>query len=132
MFRIRNLKEEDYDTLCKWWSKNRFPSPTRAMLPDNGLGGVMVQVDGVDVCACFLYLTNSTICWIEYLVMDFDYKDRENREKIKEMAIGQLCIFAKEMGYEGVFTSLKKPQLIKNFEKIGFSKDNSVEMALKL
>tara|TARA_R110002049_G_scaffold108120_1_gene256142 strand:+ start:4328 stop:4726 length:399 start_codon:yes stop_codon:yes gene_type:complete len=132
MFSIRNLNKGDYDTLCKWWKENRFPIIPKQILPDNGLGGIMIQVNGIDRCACFLYLTNSKICWLEYLVIDFQFKDKEKRETLKEMAINQMCIFAKELGYEAVFTSVKKPQLIKTFEKLGFSKDNSVEMAIKI
>jgi len=132
MFTIRNLKEDDYDTLCKWWKENKFPIVPRQILPDNGLGGIMVQVDNIDVCACFLYLTNSKICWLEYIVMDFQYKDKKNREKVKELAINQLRIFAKELGFEAMFTSVKNPNLVKTFETLGFSKDETVEMALKL
>ena len=92
----------------------------------------MVQADDKDVCACFLYLTNSKICWLEYLVIDFQFKDKEKRKKVKELAINQICLFAKELGFEAIFTSVKNPNLVNSFQDLGFSKDNSTEMALKL
>ena len=56
----RLLKEEDWETLCKWWeSWPKWVNPPKSFLPDNGTGGLMVEKDGRSICAGFLYMTNS-------------------------------------------------------------------------
>ena len=42
----RLLKEEDWETLCKWWeSWPKWVNPPKSFLPDNGTGGLMVEKD---------------------------------------------------------------------------------------
>ena len=36
---FRHLKEEDYETICKWWKWWRWPVIPRGILPDEGKGG---------------------------------------------------------------------------------------------
>jgi hypothetical protein len=132
LLKTRNIKEEDYNMLLSWWKWHRFPAPKKQMLPDNGLGGIIIQDEGIDICAGFLYLTNSKLCWLEYIVSNPEYKNKENRKIAISLTIKRLCEIAKEIGYEAVFTSVKNPHLISQFESFGFSKDNATEMALKL
>lgn len=129
--KIRTLNENDYDNLVDWWNWHRFPTIEKRFLPENGLGGIMVQIDEIDVCAGFLYLTNSKIAWIEYLVSNPNYKNKDRKQAIS-MTIKRLCEIASELGYEAIFSSVKNQHLIKHFEEIGFSKDNTTEMTLKL
>lgn len=133
MFKVRLLLEEDYVELCKWWQENRFPVPSQDMLPDNGACGVMVYKDEINVAAGFLYFTNSKITWIEFIVANFQYKNKDRAEAI-QMVIENLTEIARRKGFKAVFSSLKKDTLMKHFEACGYSKGscNASEMIIVL
>ncbi len=120
MFKYRFVKEKDFAMLHKWWRENRFPPPSKAMLPEKGNGGIIVSHNDTDVCAGFLYLTNSNMAIIEFIVADFQVKDRELRKKSISFLIEHLCEIAKMNGREMVFTSLKNEGLKKAMMAEGF------------
>ena len=39
----------------------------------------MIYVDDTPVVAGFLYNTNSDVAWVDFIISNFNYKDRENR-----------------------------------------------------
>lgn len=125
---FRLLEDSDYETLCKWWKWWRFSAPPKDALPHNGKGGIMVSRDGVDVCAGFIYFTNSTMCWIEFIVSNPEVK--ENRKEVITFLINELCVLAKRAGVKVAYTSLKSPSLINNFSECEFitGSSNCTEM----
>ena len=138
-FIVDFVEEEDYDTLCEWWSFWRFPSPTRDMLPDNGLGGLKVSyVDGdnkkTPCCVGFLYGTNSSMCWLEFIVSNPNVKDKEIRSNSIELLISQICSRAESNGYKSVFASISNQNLINKYKKVGFvsSPTKTTELVLNL
>ena len=117
---VRYLNETDYDTtLCKWWSDWRWTPPSRDMLPENGSGGIMVSKDGIDICAGFIFLTNSKAAGVEFIVSNFDDKEKDRSDAIT-MVINTLTIIAKEKGYKFIYTSLKNKSLIQKYEMCGY------------
>lgn len=100
----------------KWW---RFPAPPKEMLPENGLGGVMVSAGGVDVCAGFLYLTNSKTFWVEYIVSNPEYRDKDRSIGISVL-LTELKLIAKSKGMKFGFMSVKNPALIGHLKDNGF------------
>ena len=131
---IRVLHEEDYDeTLIKWWSDNGFPAPAKDSLPDNGKGGFMVYKRDVNICTGFLYQTNSKTAWCEFIVANKEYREKDRGEAI-ELLIDTISIFAKELGYNAIYTSLTHPVLISRYEKCGYvsASKNCTEMIKRL
>lgn len=121
MFDIRALKEEDYDhLLIKWWKDWRWTAPLRDFLPENGLGGVMIEENGIPVVAGFLYLTNSSVAWIEFIISNIEYKDRAKRKEAIELLIFHLCQVADSCGKKYIYTSVKNKSLKESFEAVGF------------
>ncbi len=121
MFKVRNLTYEDYDNLLvKWWEQWKWTAPARGFLPQDGTGGIVVEVDGIPVVAGFVYLTNSKVAWSEFIISNFEYKDKVKRKEAIELIISDLCRIAKTCGAKYVYTSVKNPSLIKHYEKIGF------------
>ena len=117
---VRALKNEDYAiTLIKWWKAWKWTPPIKDMLPENGTGGIMVSSNGVDVCAGFLYLTNSKTAWLEYIVSSRDYKESDRSEAI-ELLINTLNEIAKNKGFLYIYTSLKSKPLISKYKNCGF------------
>lgn len=127
------LTEEDYPELCKWWGWFRFPAPDQEFLPNNGTGGVMITKDGVNVCAGFLFFTNSKLAWLEYIISNPEYREIDRKDAIVFL-ISELTQMAKRKGFKAIFTSIKNQNLIKHYEACGYSKgsNNTTEMILKL
>lgn len=119
-FSVRFLKEDDYEVLCQWWKAFRFPAPPRDFLPENGTGGIMVQKDGVNIVAGFVYFTNSAIAWSEFIISNFDYKDKDRKEAIK-ILIYELNELSKSKGSKYVYTVVKNQNLKKIYQEMGYS-----------
>jgi hypothetical protein len=133
MMNARYLQDEDYEKLTKWWDGSGFPAPPKNMLPENGTGGIMIQKSDRDICAGFVYFTNSKIAWIEFIVADPTYRESDRSEAIM-LLINTLKILAKDTGYNAIFTSVKNSSLISKYEACGFIKgdSNSQEMILNV
>mgnify|MGYP001809737542 CR=1 FL=1 len=125
MYNIRLLEESDYETMADWWKFWRFPVPPRDFLPQDGLGGLMLLLDNVPVAAGFLYITNSKVAWLEFVVTNPSVKNKELREEIKTIIVRELTVSAHELGKKYVFTTLKNQGLVKNFEECGYTKGSS-------
>ena len=117
---VRFLIEEDYDKLSKWWKDWRWTAPPKDMLPQDGLGGLMISKDGVDICAGFIYFTNSKTAWIEFIVSNFHYKEKDRGQAL-ELLISSLVDITRDVNEcKYIYTSLKSPSLIKRYENCGF------------
>lgn len=119
-FSVRFLKEDDYEVLCQWWKAWRWTAPPRDFLPENGTGGIMVQKDGVNIVAGFVYFTNSAIAWSEFIISNFDYKDKDRKEAIK-ILIYELNELSKSKGSKYIYTVVKNQNLKKIYEGMGYS-----------
>lgn len=115
----RLLTESDYDTLLPWWKWHRFSAPSRKMLPNNGLGGIMITKDGVDIYAGFLYMTNSSMAWMEFIISNPEYRESDRKEA-EQFLINELSIIAKGKGYEFLYTIVKNQHLINSLDKCEF------------
>jgi N-acetylglutamate synthase-like GNAT family acetyltransferase len=130
---VRLLREGDYEEMISWWRFFRFPAPAKEFLPENGKGGLMVEKEGVSICAGFIYFTNSKIAWLEFIVSNPEYRNKDRKEAI-QIVITELCQIAKQKGFRAVFTSVKHQGLVNHFEKCGFNNDahKSNEMTIIL
>lgn len=120
-FKARQTTPEDYEMLVEWWKYYRFPAPAIEFLPDGGNCGLMVtnQV-GREICAGFIYETNSKVCWMELIVANPDVKDKEKRKKALTFLIKNLAELAQDWGYKWIFTSVSHPSLKQRYEESGF------------
>jgi len=130
-FQTRWLELEDYPELCSWWKAFRFPAPKQAMLPDNGKCGVMVSKDGVNVCAGFLYFTNSSFALCEYVVSNFEYKNKDRKEALK-MLYEEIEQIAKEEGFSLLFSTVKNQHLINKMNDFGWNEGGSTREMIKI
>lgn len=119
---VRLLKSEDYNTLSAWWKDWRWTPPPADMLPDTGL---MVYKDDVEICAGFVYTTNSKTAWVEFIISNFHYREDDRHEAL-EYLIDVLTEVAKELSdCKYVYTSLKSKSLIDRYSNCGFQLGDS-------
>ena len=130
---FRPLEKEDYETICKWWKWWRWKPIAWESLPNNGTGGFMIQVNSINICAGFLYTTNSNLCHVEWVVSNYKIKDKKIRQEALEMLIQVLTSFAKDLGFKIAFTYLLNKNLEQKFKNCGFIHSSKpIEMIKKL
>jgi hypothetical protein len=130
-FKRRWLEESDYPELCKWWKAFRFPAPAQHLLPDNGRCGIMISKDGVNICAGFLYFTNSSFALCEYVVSNFEYKN-EDRHDALAVLYSSIEKQAKKEGYSVLFSTVNHPSLINKMESFGWKKGSATQEMVKV
>lgn len=114
---FRYIEQSDYEMLVDWWKFWKFPAPPIEMLPDSG---VIVNKNGIDICAGFIYFTNSKTCWIEFIVSNPNVRQKEDRREAITNVIDVLCSIGKNNGYTIAYTSLKNESLQNKYLECGF------------
>jgi len=135
IFDIRPLNSEDYDnTLVKWWKEWGWTPPPKDFLPDNGKGGMMILDGDIPVCAGFVYITNSNVCLIEFMISNKDYRKTPNRKNAMGLLIETLTNISKRNGAKYCYSFLKHKSMMETFESLGYVKGDSdtYEMIKKL
>jgi hypothetical protein len=121
---VRALQESDWDTLQEWWSKWNWPTVTKEMLPLNGCGGLIVYKEDIPIVAGFLYLTNSNIAWMEWIISNKDYKENDRKEAIKTLIL-ELENIALSVGKDIIFSVSKSKSLINIHKELEYTVDES-------
>jgi hypothetical protein len=122
---IRPIKETDYPELIKWWKLYEnygVVIPRRSLLPDKGLGGYVVEKEGRLVASCFLYLTNSALGYVDYLIADPTYREEDRLELLLDLAT-RVTAVAIDNGCESVWAMTSN----KNVNNL-FTPDNGFYM----
>ena len=109
---IRDLEDNDYETLCSWWSVHNFVAPPKSILP--GTGYICDEI-----AAGYLYLTNSSICWMEWVVCDPDSEKAKRSAAINGL-IDHICKQARFVGGIIVYTSTNNFAFAHRIKKLGF------------
>lgn len=132
---IRKLNSTDYDDiLVQWWKDWRWESPSRDFLPENGEGGFIVYDGDTPICAGFSYLTNSKAGWCEFVISNFNYKEKDKRKQALYLLINTINEVLRIQGCKYVFTSVKNKQLINTYKELDYiiGSSNCTEMIKKL
>jgi hypothetical protein len=132
-FNIRQLEYQDYNTLVKWWSDWGLYSPNRDFLPEEGLGGLIVTDGDIPVCAGFIYNTNSSVAWIDWIVSNKEYKVKGKRKEAILLLIDSLTNICKNTSHKYIFSNNNNKFLINYFIESGYivGCKNSVELIKK-
>lgn len=126
-FSVRAIESGDYeDTLVKWWKDWGWEAPPKDFLPDTG---VMVSKGDVDVCAGFIYFTNSNVALTEFVVSNRDYKEKDRGEAL-DLLIDCISELAEENDYKYAHVILKNKSLLGRYKEAGYleSDTNVIEM----
>jgi len=123
--KLRVLKENDWETLCKWWeSWPDWVNPPKSFLPNNGKGGLMVEKNNKPICAGFIYLTNSDAVLLEWIVSDPEYREKDRKKAIELLITGaeKAC---KKLGKSYMFSIGRNKHLIEMHKKLGWTIDSN-------
>jgi hypothetical protein len=123
---VRPLNEDDYEhILMEWWRQWGWRAPMRDFLPDNGTGGIMIMDGDIPVCAGFMYLTNSKVAWVDWIISNREYNERDTRKKAIKLLVDSLTNICKSSGAKYAYALIKNESLIKTYEAVGYFKGDS-------
>ena len=123
---IRKINDTDYeDILLKWWSDWEWLAPQKDFLPDNGKGGIIVFDGDIPVCAGFMYLTNSSVAWIDWIISNKEYRKKPLRKEAIQLLIAALTNISKDSGSKYGYALIKNKSLIEVYESFGYAKGDS-------
>lgn len=130
---VRALQETDWENLQSWWKWWRWPEVSKETLPLNGLGGLMVYKGETPVVTGFLYLSNSRVAWIDWIVSNPKYKEKDRKQSI-ELLINSLEEVAKQQDYSIIISITRSKHLIETHKKLGYTVDDtpSYEISKKI
>jgi len=119
----RNLVESDYDLLVKWWKDWGWDPVPRDVLPDNGLGGIMIQSEKTPIIAGFIYWTNSNAVWLGWVISD-KKANRITRAKALMIIIDTIEQMAKAEGKKYLVTFSDNKSFVSTLKKKNWYVDN--------
>jgi hypothetical protein len=123
---VRPLTEEDYDNiLVGWWKDWKWEPPQRDFLPGDGTGGIIVLDSGNPICAGFLYVTNSKVCWVDWIISNRQYRDKEKRKHAIRLLIDTLTNIGVDTGNKYAYALIKHKSLTGVYEEFGYTKGDS-------
>jgi len=123
---IRQLNDNDYqDILVDWWTVWGWTAPEKDFLPDDGKGGYIVYDGDIPVCAGFIYITNSRVAWVDWIISNKDYREKEKRKKAITILIDTLTNLSKMSGSKYAYALIKNDSLIQTYESLGYVKGDS-------
>jgi len=123
---ILPLKESDYDeVLCGWWKSWRWTSPPKSFLPENGIGGFMIYDEDLPVVAGFLYNTNSDVAWADWIISNFNYKDKYKRKVAINLLLLALEERAKKINKKFMYALVKNKSLVNVYKEQGYEEASS-------
>lgn len=129
---IRELQDNDYeDILVGWWKQWGWEPPQKDFLPRDGKGGIIVYDGDTPICAGYMYLTNSKVSWVDWIISNKEYKGKERKAAIK-LLVYTLTIICKDSGSKYVYALIKHQGLIETYEELGYIKgDNYTSEMIK-
>jgi hypothetical protein len=123
---IRELNESDYDNiLVAWWKQWGWEPPQRDFLPDNGKGGIIVYDQDTPICAGFMYITNSKVAWVDWIISNKEYTKKPHRKDAIKLLVSTLTGICKNTGSKYVYALIKSRHLIETYEQLGYIKGDT-------
>jgi hypothetical protein len=122
--KVRALQESDWETLQLWWNLWKWPVMSKDMLPLNGCGGLMIYKEEKLIAAGFLYLSNSKVAWLDWIISSPSYKEKDRREAL-ELLILSLEEVARQQDYNIIISIARHKGLINTHRKLGYTVDDS-------
>lgn len=114
-FKFRSIQDADYETLCEWWESWGWKPVPRCFLP----GGYIVEDDDDPLYACFVYMTGTGICWLEWILSN-KRVDPWRKRGAKEYMVHEVEKILRATGIKAIFTTSKDTGLVNGLKKCGF------------
>ena len=119
---VRQVVKADYEHIDLWHKKREELRPISTLLPNNGLDGFIVEKNNKPIAVIYLYLTNSKMGYMDFLMSNPDYKEKDRYELI--MLLLKYCTQrAIKAGLECVFVTTAIPGLVEKGKELAANED---------
>ena len=123
---IRELNETDYDNiLVGWWKDWGWEAPQRDFLPNDGKGGIIIYDNDTPVCAGFMYITNSKVAWVDWIISNKEYTKKPQRQDAIKLLVSKLTDMCKSTGSKYSYALIKNESLVSMYEYLGYIKGDT-------
>ena len=123
---IRELHDTDYEEiLVGWWQQWGWEPPQKDFLPRDGKGGIIVYDGETPICAGYMYLTNSKVAWVDWIISNKEYTKKPQRKDAIKLLVSALTEICKNTGSKYVYALIKNQSLIGTYEELGYLKGDS-------
>lgn len=128
-FKVREVVIEDYDMLCRWWESWGWKPVPAKYLPF----GYIVEDEHGPLYSCFVYLTGTGICWLEWLVSNKEASPQRKRGA-KEFLVEEIVNMLRATSVDAIFTTSRDLGLVNGLKKCGFniSETDMVQLIKKI
>lgn len=124
--KIRELNESDYENiLVGWWKDWGWMPPQKDFLPNEGKGGIIIYDDDVPICAGYMYLTNSKVAWVDWIISNKKYTKKPHRKDAIKLLVSSLTEVCRNTGSKYVYALIKSRHLIETYEGLGYRRGDS-------
>lgn len=107
--------------LSGWWQAWGWdPVPFEFLAPT----GFIISKDGKDICASWLYCTDTPICWHENFISDKGAA-KDDRDGALDYLIAAVDEQARVMGFRVICSAVKHNGLMRRLEKHGFNQTDT-------
>ena len=84
-YNVRQVTAEDYTCINEWYSQRKELRPKSILLPNGGLDGFIIEKNNKPIAVIYLYLTNSKMGYMDFLISDPNYKNKDKYNMIMEL-----------------------------------------------
>ena len=123
--KARKIKADDWDMLSDWWKGHNWPVPARDSLPENGSGGIIIEENNKPTIAGFIYQTNSSVAWVDWIISNKEYRKKPQRENAIGLLIETLTGTCKNLGSKYCYALIKHRGLIETYKQLGYIEADS-------
>lgn len=123
---VRELNETDYDNiLVDWWRQWGWEPPQKDFLPNDGKGGIIVYDNDTPICAGYMYITNSKVAWVDWIISSKQYTKKPQRKDAIKLLVSSLTGICKSTGSKYVYALIKNRNLIETYQELGYIKGDT-------
>lgn len=123
---VRELNETDYDEiLVDWWRQWGWEPPQKDFLPNDGKGGIIVYDNDTPICAGYMYITNSKVAWVDWIISSKQYTKKPQRKNAIKLLVSTLTNVCNKTGAKYIYALIKSRNLIETYEELGYIKGDT-------
>lgn len=126
---IRKYRIEDYGALCDWWIGHGHSVIASQALPDTG--AVCELPDGTLAAAAFLYLTNTSLAYLAWVVTNPEVRPARIVHAGVEGVITHLVELAYQLDYQTVISTSNSKGLSRILKKSGLKDAGKHDLFVK-
>lgn len=105
-------KNSDYEMMTSWYTKRDLPPIPKESIP-------VIGYIAEEKAAAFLCVTDSSFCFIEFLIASPETTKEERKQYVHELNL-KLFKDAKALGFNKIINYMENTSVINSLKEIGF------------